>query len=60
LITEEINLEEVYSALQEKGKLDGKIYDKCKTSLRELDNIIKSCAKIYSEELKRTYEIDEL
>jgi hypothetical protein len=60
LITEEINLEEVYTALQEKGKLDGKMYDKCMTSMRELDKIIKSCAKIYSEELKRTYEIDEL
>jgi hypothetical protein len=60
LVTEEINLEEVYSALQEKGKLDSKMYDKSMESMRELDNIIKICAKIYSEELKRVYEIDEL
>jgi hypothetical protein len=60
MVTEEINLEEVYSALKEKGKQDNKMYDKSIESMKELDNIIKNCAKIFSEELKRTYEIDEL
>lgn len=59
-ITEELDLEEVYSALQENGKQNGKMYDKSMKSMKEINEIIKSCAKIYSNELKRTYEIDEL
>lgn len=59
-ITEELDLEEVYSALQENGKQNGKMYDKSMKSMKEIDEIIKSCAKIFSKELKRTYEIDEL
>lgn len=60
IVTEELDLEEVYKTLQEKGKQDDKMYDKSMQSMKELDEIIKSCAQIYSKELKRTYEIDEL
>ena len=60
IIQEELDLEEVYKTLQEKGKQDNKMYDRGIESMKELDQIIKSCANIYSKELKRTYEIDEL
>lgn len=60
IISEELNLEDVYSALQEKGKQSGKMYDKGMESMKEIDKIIRGCAKVYQEELKRIYEIDEL
>lgn len=59
-ITEELDLEEVYKTLQEKGKQNDKMYDKAMETMKELDEIVKGCAKIYSEELKRTYQLDEL
>ena len=60
VVIEELDLEEVYKTLQEKGKQDDKMYDKGLQTMKEIDEIIKSLANIYSKELKRTYEIDEL
>jgi hypothetical protein len=57
---EVLNLETILNTLQEKGNLDDKMYANEMQSIQELDKIIKQCAKIYSDELKRTYEIDEL
>jgi hypothetical protein len=60
VITEELDLEDVYKVLKEKGKQDDKMYTKSMESMKEIDEIIRGCAKIYQKELKRTYELDEL
>ena len=59
-INETLNLEDVYNSLKKNGTQNNKMYDKGMESMREMDEIIKGCARIYSEELKRVYEIDEL
>lgn len=59
-VQEVLNIEDIYKSLQTDGKQDGKMYDKAMESITDLDTIVKALAKIYSEELKRTYELDEL
>ena len=36
------------------------MYDKGIESMIEIDKIVKECAKIFSQEFKRIYEIDDL
>lgn len=60
VVSEVIDLEEIYKTLQEKGKQNDKMYEKSMKTMQELDSIIKACAELYSKELKRTYELDEL
>ena len=60
IVTETLNLDDVYKSVQEKGKQDDKLYDRASESFVELDNMIKEISKIYSEELKRAIQLDEL
>lgn len=55
VVNETLNLEDVYKNLK-----NSRMYDKGKKSMQEIDELVKACAKIYSQELKRIYEIDEL
>lgn len=54
-VNETLNLEEVCKNLK-----NSRMYDKGKKSIQEIDKLVKACAKVYSQELKRIYEIDEL
>lgn len=60
LATEELDLEDIYNTLNSKGKQNGKMYDKSMETMREVDRLVNACAEIFSKELKRTYEVDEL
>lgn len=58
-VSEEINMEDLYS-LTQKNESSNRMYNKGITTMVEVDRIIRACAKTYSEELKRVYELDEL
>ncbi|AEA44306.1 hypothetical protein [Fluviicola taffensis] len=58
-VTEVLNLEEVYKSLKN-GDSRSKMYNRGMKSMKEIDDLVKSCARIYSQELKRIYEIDDL
>lgn len=60
LITEVVSLEDVYSAVKENAESDKRMYTRSTETFKEIDRIVNSIAKIYSEELKKTYELDEL
>ena len=59
-ITQELNLEDVYSNIKNNKGQNDKMYDKGIESMIEIDKIVKECAKIFSQEFKRIYEIDDL
>lgn len=57
-VTEVVNLEDVYKSLR--SDPNNRMYDKGMKSMKEIDDLVRGCARIYSQELKRVYEIDEL
>ena len=60
MIKEELSLEDIYNEIQKNGSQKDKMYTKGKNTMKEIDSFVKACAKIYQDELKRIYEIDEL
>jgi hypothetical protein len=56
---EEASLEEIYEALK-KNESNKKMYDNGMETMLEIDRIVKECARIYSQELKKAIEFDEL
>jgi hypothetical protein len=59
VVTEMLNLEDVYKNLKN-GDPNSKMYDRGMKSMKEIDELVKACARIYSEQLKRVYETNEL
>ena len=58
VITEEIDLEDIQKSIMANDK--SKMYAKSKQSIEDIDAIVNACAKLYSKELKKAYELDEL
>lgn len=59
VVTEDVDLEKIYTTLQQ-NKKDDKMYAKSSKTLMEIDRIVKALAGIYQKELRKAYEVDEL